>query len=211
METGGAGACVFAKDQYDQLLQFLSRNKSSNSTHENAGANTAGTSDLQDDIGSLIDNELQSDRGETGPTFSLLEDESEYVCDGSVNPSRGESNLGHANVAPDVRVLSDEVDENTKQKGKEKIAEHCSGDENASKKRKYVADTPNPPCESIPQTTSETVRQNPHELVGGESDMKTKVLDMSYFHLVETGDFNGYPWGIDVFMQHLNRAPTSLR
>ncbi|MCD7471416.1 hypothetical protein HAX54_011857, partial [Datura stramonium] len=47
MNTGGAGACVFTKDQYDQLLQLLSRNKSSNSNHESAGANVVGTSDLQ--------------------------------------------------------------------------------------------------------------------------------------------------------------------
>ncbi|MCD7469189.1 hypothetical protein HAX54_008040 [Datura stramonium] len=91
------------------------------------------------------------------------------------------------------------VDENTKLKGKEKMAEHCSCDENVSKKRKFVADTSNPPCESIPQTASKTVCQNPDELVGDESNMKTKVLDISYFHLVETSDFNGYPWGIDVF------------
>ncbi|MCD7451446.1 hypothetical protein HAX54_011854 [Datura stramonium] len=171
-----------------------------------------------------------------GPNFSLFGDESESVCADSANPSRGESNLCHENIAPDIRVLPDKgvddnsklkgeatmgehclvdentklkgeatmaehysVDENTKLKGKEKMAEHCSIDENVSKKRKFTVGTSNPPCESIPQTTSKTVRQNPDELVGDESNMKTKVLDMSYFHLVETGDFNGYPWGIDVF------------
>ncbi|MCE5165821.1 hypothetical protein HAX54_012490 [Datura stramonium] len=51
------------------------------------------------------------------------------------------------------------------------MVEHCSGDENVSKKRKFIADTPNPPCESIPQIASETVHQNPDELVGDESDM----------------------------------------
>ncbi|MCD9642032.1 hypothetical protein HAX54_028621 [Datura stramonium] len=256
----------------------------------------------------------------SGPTFSLLGDESQSICVGNANPSQGESNLGHANVAPDVRVLSDKgkektaehcsVDENVKLKGKEKMAKHCSGDENVSKKRKFIVDAPNPPCESISQTASETVRQKPDELVSDESDMKicpqfwckevsvrqvhddedevlhflvsgaklrfglgefsliiglkckdntyikvtsevnrlvrkyfkgsstvtwsqlesyflneifksdadamkiailyfvhtflfsmlkTKVMDMSYFHLVGTGDFNGYPWGIDVF------------
>ncbi|MCD7446760.1 hypothetical protein HAX54_015664, partial [Datura stramonium] len=127
----------------------------------------------------------------SGPTFSLLGDESQSVCAGSANSSRGESNISHANVTPDVRILSDKgvdentklkeeatmvehcsVDENTKLKEKEKMAEHCLGDENMSKKRKFVIDTLNPPCGSISQTTSETAHQNPDELVGDESDMK---------------------------------------
>ncbi|MCE2056066.1 hypothetical protein HAX54_043984 [Datura stramonium] len=39
------------------------------------------------------------------------------------------------------------------------MAEHYSGDENVSKKRKIIANTPDPKRESIPQTTSETVHQ----------------------------------------------------
>ncbi|MCD7450620.1 hypothetical protein HAX54_007594 [Datura stramonium] len=225
----------------------------------------------------------------SGPNFSLLGDESESVCADSANPSRGESNLGHANIALDVRVLPDKGvddntklkgeatmaehcsvdentklkgeaimaehcsdDENTKLKGKEKMAKHCSVNENVSTKRKFVADTSNTPCESIPQTTSETIRQNPDKLVVNENlppilvqgrvllnllmrqvhdnenevlhflvngaklrfglgefalitGLKCKVVHLlrpkfePYFHLVETGDSNGYPWGIDVF------------
>ncbi|MCE0480800.1 hypothetical protein HAX54_037931 [Datura stramonium] len=155
----------------------------------------------------------------SGPNFSLLGDESESVCADSANSSQGESNLGHAHIALDVRILPNKgvddntklkgeatmaehcsvdentklkgeatmaehclVDENTKLKGKEKMANHCSIDENVSKKRKFVADTSNPLCESIPQTTSETVHQNPDELVGNESDMKhlTKTSEVPH-------------------------------
>ncbi|MCD7450857.1 hypothetical protein HAX54_008715 [Datura stramonium] len=74
-----------------------------------------------------------------GPTFSLLGDESQFVCAGSPNPSRGESNLGHENITPDIRILSDKcVDENAKLKGKEKLAEHHLDDENLSEKRKLL-------------------------------------------------------------------------
>ncbi|MCE5166248.1 hypothetical protein HAX54_016416, partial [Datura stramonium] len=66
----------------------------------------------------------------SGPNFLLLGDESQSICAGSPNSSQGQSNLGHANVAPDVGVLSDKgVDENTKMKGKEQMTKHCSASE----------------------------------------------------------------------------------
>ncbi|MCE3215986.1 hypothetical protein HAX54_004295 [Datura stramonium] len=130
----------------------------------------------------------------SGPTFSLLGDESQSVFSGSANSSRGESNIGHANVAPDVRVLYDKgIDEHAKLKGKATIAEHYSVDENVKLKGKEKW------AEHCSVDENDKLQWKEKMTEHYLSDENTKVLDMSYFHLVETGDFNGYPWGIDVF------------
>ncbi|KAJ8551555.1 hypothetical protein K7X08_021570 [Anisodus acutangulus] len=83
----------------------------------------------------------------------------------------------------DEAVTGKDVD-NVKRKGKKKVTADGSDDENVKKKRKSAVESQDIPCESIFETGPETVPATPNDV----DDTKTKLVDMTYFDLVESGE-----------------------